>query len=392
MNTIDTSKYTKINWPANPVLLTEKISEILYSAWSYALANKITNQVSSELTPEKIALYLQIFTDGRSLNSTWAQAFTHQTVDYDKNYETLEFTGDTIISTVFVEYLYYIFGGKIDKASGTLMKNKYLSKPDMSVIARHFHLDDYMVVNRQDFRNTNMSIQEDVFESFFGAVNKIGNERLGFGEGFKHCFYLIAYVMKDINILQDKAAKEGRSTLKELFEKMGYGKVGYTTTFSDNISLGKKKTSVVIIPQNRVLAIAYGNGVKESEEAAATAALKQLAREGITTETADQMKMDKEAQMYPQFAKQRQRLEQAIQISNAKRYQQNLPPITLFHFLRAPINTTKGTRDTIILQVAYKDKDGNPVWSTIQQEDTYDPIQGKISLARKFADSQGVPP
>lgn len=380
-------QYSVVDWLNNPKLLTDKIASILTKAYEYCKHNNI----APDLTPELIKYYVDIFTDGHSLNTVWIAAFTHASVNIDVNYETMEFLGDNIIDGVAVEYLYVLFGGKLNQETGTLLKVKYVSKEPMAKFSRQLNLGDYVIINRQDLPTLPIDIQEDSFESFFGAINLIGNDRLGFGQGYKHCYYLISYVFRDIDFgtIED-IQKDAKSKLKELYEKMGWGTVYYLDETSDRPDYGKRKISVYIRDQNRLLAIAYANNKATAELLASEKALAQLEKEGITAATADKQREQKILLASPELQKQNKRAEQALQILNGIRAKRGLTPYTKMYLERKATNTVAGTRYTIFLKLATLEN-GKETWYTVGNETNYDDVTAKIGVLRNFADTQGIP-
>lgn len=379
--------YTVVNWLKDRKLLTNKIASILTNCYNYCKENGI----APELNSESIKYYIDIFTDGRSVNNIWIPAFTHVSVNPDVNYETMEFLGDNIIDGVAVEYLYLLFGGKLNQDTGTLLKGKYLSKEPMAKFARQLELGDYVVINRTDMSKLTIDIQEDSFESFFGAINLIGNDRFGFGQGYKHCFYLISYVFRDIDFgaIED-VQKDAKTQLKELYEKMGWGVVLYTDDPSDRPELGKKKINVLIRDQNRILATAYTNIKGAGELIASEKALKQLASEGITVEAADKLREQRIAMASPELQKQNMRAEQAFQILNNMRKKRGLAPYTKMYLERKTVSTNVGTRYSVFLKLATLEN-GIETWHVVGNEDNYDDVGARIAVLSNFADTQGVP-
>ena len=89
------------------------------------------------------------------------------------NYERLEFIGDSIIKPILTDYITSYFinqnEGFLSKLRSRLEKTQFFSN-----LTKLLNLKDYILISRQyeetDTRNTNLSIMEDVFEAFIGAL------------------------------------------------------------------------------------------------------------------------------------------------------------------------------------------------------------------------------
>jgi dsRNA-specific ribonuclease len=92
----------------------------------------------------------------------------------DKCYETLEFLGDAVIHHVFADYLFRRYEGK-DQGFLTILRIKLEKGSTLNYLARIIGLDKFVIIARNielaGGRNNNMSILEDVFEAFIGALS-----------------------------------------------------------------------------------------------------------------------------------------------------------------------------------------------------------------------------
>ena len=104
------------------------------------------------------------------------------------NYERLEFIGDSIIKPILTEYITSYFinqnEGFLSKLRSRLEKTQFFSN-----LTKLLNLKDYILISRQyeetDTRNTNLSIMEDVFEAFIGALYLDAKEQKDCGYAFK---------------------------------------------------------------------------------------------------------------------------------------------------------------------------------------------------------------
>jgi ribonuclease-3 len=105
-------------------------------------------------------------------------AFTHSSVNGLTNspsetfdYERLEFLGDSVVGMVVSE-LVYIEHPEMDQGGLSQLKSQFIRTEGESSYALRFHFDEYIRVGKsfQGDVKSNLSILEDVFESFIGAT------------------------------------------------------------------------------------------------------------------------------------------------------------------------------------------------------------------------------
>lgn len=118
----------------------------------------------------------------------------------NENYEKLEFIGDSVLKPVLTDYITSYF---IDQNEGFLSKlRSRLEKTQMfSKLTRILNLKDYILISRQyeetGTRDTNLSIMEDVFEAFIGALYKDATEQKDCGYAYKIIHTLIYNIIED---------------------------------------------------------------------------------------------------------------------------------------------------------------------------------------------------
>ena len=149
----------------------------------------------------------------------WLQAFTHETVDPEFNYEELELLGDRVLKTTFCDYLTQRFPG-IKKGALSILEDSYMSKLYQQQLSVKLGFQPWIRV-----RDTEVStnILEDVFESFVGALFRISDMVEKRGMGYLNCFNLIVYLFNDIAIDPTRATGKSKTQIKQMFEKMGWG-------------------------------------------------------------------------------------------------------------------------------------------------------------------------
>lgn len=132
--------------------------------------------------------------DGEDPMDIWIKAFTHSTYNPVENYESLETLGDSILKAAFVDWLVENFP-KYSPKDISNMNSYYMSKPFQHKLARKEGFEQYILII-----GINPSIHdlEDVFESFVGALYKVGNQFVGKGMGFIFATRYIGSIFDEI--------------------------------------------------------------------------------------------------------------------------------------------------------------------------------------------------
>ncbi len=94
----------------------------------------------------------------------------------DISYETLEFLGDSILTSVVASYLYDRYYKIYNQTEGflTKIKTRLVCGENLAKLSSYLKLDKFMIISKHieescDGRN-NMNILEDIFESLIGAI------------------------------------------------------------------------------------------------------------------------------------------------------------------------------------------------------------------------------
>jgi hypothetical protein len=228
----------------------------------------------------------------------WFQAFTHETVDPEFNYETLELLGDRVLKTTFCDYLTQRFPG-IKPGSLSVLEDFYMSKLYQQKLSIQLGFGKWIRV-----RDTEIStnILEDVFESFVGALFRVSNLVEKNGMGYLNCFNLIVYLFNNVDIDPSRTVGRSKTQIKQMFEKMGWDGV-----FERNETIPGRdgdlvKISILISPQaaqeiaqlgvklNSPLGFAIAGTKTGAAAAAYDKALQELFRVGMTHEWVQRQK------------------------------------------------------------------------------------------------------
>jgi len=151
----------------------------------------------------------------------WVVAYTDLTYDpnKDSNYELLELLGDRILGATFSNFAIKRFPD-ITEEILTEVNATYMSKVKQKDMAKKLGLDKWV--------RTNMSItihtSEDVFESTFGALYKIGDLYIGKGNGYALCTNFVTNLYHDLTIDLNTILSRPKTQVKEIFEKLNWGR------------------------------------------------------------------------------------------------------------------------------------------------------------------------
>jgi dsRNA-specific ribonuclease len=372
MSTAQQQVTSQSNWTENVSILQRAIYEIL------------VQKLGMELDPSQI----NILFSQEAMANYWIPAFTHKTVDAANNYETLEFYGDKVLSNAYSQYLRRRFGKDLDQAIGTLLVNKHMSKMFQAQLARELGLPELMRYDPEEPKVT-ISVQEDAFESFAGALNNLAEDLIKLGLGYVYIFNMITALFNPIEIKLSEVKRDVKTELKEIYEKMGWGEPNYYTEPSDNPSLGPVKSE---IRSKTGQTIGVGYGSKDAAQFdAARQALETLASQGITYESATEEKLKRKRIHNPEFEHQYQRMNDAIDKFNKQLSEKGR--VQIKDFKLASIDQRRvggGMRYTYSLKFAYPTPTGL-IWKDIIQRTGKDNDQTQIEVMKEFADRLRVP-
>jgi ribonuclease-3 len=228
----------------------------------------------------------------------FSDAFTHSSTDYIYNYEVLETLGDTIVNKAVVQYLIRRFP-QINCPDGkeilTKLKISLVNWKSYSELAESLGFLEHIVWNKN--LNTIINIgklQEDVFESFFGAVSYIMDISFGIGAGYKTCYIILSKILdkKDISLKYEDIV-DPKTIIKEIFDqeniKKEVGKIDYAQKNLPNNFIVKElkltdfNNNSYVIGQS--IPFKHGANIKESlkkaDMEASISSLKYLANKSI---------------------------------------------------------------------------------------------------------------
>ena len=177
------------------------------------------------------------FTDEESMIE-FSRAFTHKTWSSTFNYERYEFLGDTIINDAVAHYISTTFPYIQNVAWMTRIKHTLISKKYLAALAHKAKFLDYIrygeklsPILKGSYEKANeslnkeyLSILEDVFEAFIGALRDIVNKKTVDGIGGIIARQMVHTFLdkKTIPVSYDKIF-DPKSRLKEIYDKYHWG-------------------------------------------------------------------------------------------------------------------------------------------------------------------------
>ena len=197
-------------------------------------------------------------------NSLLNRALTHRSKT-KKNYERLEFLGDSILGFVIAEVLFEKFPdsdeGKLSQVRSKLVKGVTLAK-----LALKLQVDEYIILGDSEKNGTHKreKILEDVVEAIIGAVYLDSEfttvKRVVLG------WYSEIFATEDFDVVK---VKDNKSALQEILLQQGYNLPIYEIVSIDGKDHEQIFTVSVACAEYDVSINAEGKSRKKAEQAAA---------------------------------------------------------------------------------------------------------------------------
>lgn len=259
--------------------------------------------VKMSLIDSQVMDTVKPFFSDEAVDNYWIPAFTDTSALTSDNFETLEWYGDSACDYAFVDYIIKKFGKRINQERGTNMKKYYMSKYYQADIAVKYGMDK-LVIKSSKIKELTADLTGDIFESFFGAMVLIGDTYIGPTVGFaflRKAFEKI-FDEENIDVEDDDKYNAATLTLKSIFDKYGWGTDAKYTCDTSNSQTGNM---ICKVHDPRIVGGFLGEGVgdmKIAKELAARQALKKLAENGITLETANIVQEERRKKDSPKYA------------------------------------------------------------------------------------------
>ena len=215
--------------------------------------NQINNFLKTiNIKPNNINLYIEAFTHGSYTNEYGG-----------KDYQVMEFFGDSIISFVVSEYIINVFPN-LNEGEMSILRSNSVTGKQLAKFALNLNIDKYSRFgNNSKGLPTNEKILEDMFESLVGAIYR--------DQGIKEVKnFLNKNVLLFIKKTGGKELKNPKTLLQELLQSGSREIIKYNTIEKGN------KFSSEIVHDGVVLGMGIGPTKKEAEVNAALEALGKL--------------------------------------------------------------------------------------------------------------------
>jgi dsRNA-specific ribonuclease len=291
--------------------LKKKIVEILSPVLKESASGKINSILNEEQLVKEYPFTSKLIENDTI--KTWLHAFTFKTVNYSKNYEVLEAVGNGILDHIFCKYLYKEYPDLKESEIVSQTKSYFLAKEKFAEFSRSWGLTELLITNE----NLNNSRAEDVFESFFGALEEVSDSKLPLGYGFYICYNLFVSILVTQNIsMEMDYYKYSASSLKELLEALKLGNKPSMFMHDTKATNSHIVTVTIVLPTEneirenrdfslfpfelikryipnfpfgRVIGIGQGDTKKKAKEVAAEKAIENLREIGITKAKVDKI-------------------------------------------------------------------------------------------------------
>ena len=188
--------------------------------------------------------------------ATWTKAFTHPSVEpnIDENYEVLELLGDRNMTAAFVIYLYEIYNRQITESELSELNRAYLSTKMQSKLSVFLGLPGFLISEEKELLIQNPKIQEDLLESFAGALLVLGNKLIGNTYGYLMVYNLVVYLFSNVDIDFSQTLGDVKTQVKEIIENLPYGNARdvnsmIRTTTTKDADGENYYTSVITVPK-----------------------------------------------------------------------------------------------------------------------------------------------
>jgi dsRNA-specific ribonuclease len=184
--------------------------------WRQNLKQYLRYDLLPKIIPNESALDKLVSDEAMKV---WQSAFTHESFNpnAEENYEILEKIGDSILKTTFLEFILQKFP-YLNQAELSHAVTVYLAKPFQANLSSQLGMGKFVRTNYRISMHTN----EDVIESFSGALGQLGNTLFKFGAGYGLVYNFVVFLYDNIELDLESATKENPKTqVKNIYEKLG---------------------------------------------------------------------------------------------------------------------------------------------------------------------------
>ena len=208
----------------------------------------------------------------------YALAFTHSSYNgmvgtRHQDYERLEFLGDAIVGMVCSE-LCYVYHPEMEQGELSVLKAQFIRTQSEAEYCKRLGLDAYIRVgvSFQGDVGKSLSVLEDVFESFIGAVY--------LDQGLDFTYKMVRKIFEeDIKNAKIHVEQNPKSLLQECMQADRKESVTYRIISEQGPSHDKEFVAAVYF-EGEELGRGTGKNKKSAETAAAKNALEKMAKPG----------------------------------------------------------------------------------------------------------------
>ena len=199
------------------------------------------------------------------------RALTHRSKN-KKNYERLEFLGDSILSFVVSDWLYRSFNN-LGEGKLSRMRASVVCKESLAEVARGLNLSDFLILGEGEMKSGGFnrdSILSDAIEGIIGAIYIDG----GFEQSKD---FVLRFFQQQLEKLQPEVVyKDNKSQLQEILQKRGLEIPSYSV-----VETSGEQHQQIFRVQCEIKALArtfYSEGAnrKEAEQKAAAQAIEEI--------------------------------------------------------------------------------------------------------------------
>jgi ribonuclease-3 len=198
-------------------------------------------------------------------------AMTHRSKGA-RNYERLEFLGDSILGFVVAEFLFHKFPhlaeGKLSR-----MRSSLVRKETLAVVARELDMSNYLILGEGELKSGGFnrdSILADTVESLIGALYLDAD--FSVASEFIHTHFSAQFE----NISEESTFKDAKSRLQEAMQKRGMRLPTYTIVETMGEQHNQRFTVECVLDDMPIRSQATARSRRLAEQKAAADVLRQV--------------------------------------------------------------------------------------------------------------------
>lgn len=192
------------------------------------------------------------------------QCFIHSSYAYEnkgeKDFERLEFLGDSILGFIVAEHLYN--NTTVDEGNMTTLKQLLVSGKSLNEISKKLGLDKFIIVSDSLKNKITDALCENVVESLIAGLYLDGGI-----EVCKKFIYKNIINYTKANLKKQSQEQNGKTLLKEYVERFKLGKINYRTVSKEGKDHAPEFKVAVFIDDKK-LAEGFGSSIKKAEQKA----------------------------------------------------------------------------------------------------------------------------